>query len=128
MDNYTVALFGEADKGEFRTAYFCQTLTDLEYYLGNPPPQSKGLFFAIQTLLFHHQLIFFRVREEGYSIQDYLSGLSILQENMLPLPITAIGLPGVGNKEIIHATLPLYNSYHTILLMSESDLYDYLTV
>lgn len=127
MNAYTVALFGEAEKGEFKTAYYCHTLADLEEFFGHPPPHSKGLSFAVQSLLYDYPLIFFRVREEGYSISDYLNGLFLLQNHSLPLSLCAIGIPGVGNGEIIAAAMPLCIAHHSILLSSESDLYDYLT-
>lgn len=123
----TVALFGEAEKGELRTAYFCQTLADLEAQLGNPPAESLGLFFAVQTLLYQHNLIFFRVREEGLSVADYLGGLDLLHNGQLPFSLSAIGIPGVGSKEILQAATPLCLIHHSILITSESDLYDYLT-
>lgn len=128
MHQYTVALFGEAGKGEFRTAYYCRTLNELEEHLGNPPPNSKGLFFAVQALLYQHDLIFFRVREEGYSVSDYLSGFCLLQNNSLPLTLSAIGIPGVGSSEILQALAPLCEQHHSILITSEADLYDLLTM
>lgn len=128
MDNYTVALFGEAGRGEFKTAYYCRSLTQLEECLGSPPPHTKGLFFAVQALLYHRDLIFFRVREEGFSVSDYLNGLSLLKGSQWPLPIAAIGIPGVSSSEILQAITPLCLMYHSILITSESDLYDYLTI
>jgi hypothetical protein len=127
MSVYTVAMFGEAERGEYRTAYFLQTLSQLAEYLGNPPPESKGLFYAVQTLMFQRNLIFFRVQEEGYSYQDYLSGLHMLEKQKLIININAICLPGVGDVEIIDATTPLCKQHHSILITSEPDLYDYLT-
>lgn len=127
MENYTLALFGEAEKGDFCTAYYCQTLPQLEEYLGNPPPYSKGLFYAVQALLYHRNLIFFRVKEEGYSEKDYLLGLQLLQNQHVITQIAAICLPGVGNEEIIHAMIPICDRYHSIVIMTEADLYDYLT-
>lgn len=124
---YTIAVFGEAEKGKFRTAYFCENLTQLDEYFGNPPPQSKGLYYAVQALLFNRNLIFFRVPEEGYSTQDYLTGLKLLEEQRLITHVDAICTPGVGNDEIINAILPICNHYHGIMITTESDLYDYLT-
>lgn len=127
MKSYTVALFGEAEKGEFQTAYYCKTLTELEKYLGNPPPQSRGLDFAVQALLFQRNIIFFRVQEEGFSPQDYLMGLKLLERQDVIPHVEAIGIPGVGNSEIIHAMTPFCLVYHSILLTTEADLFDYLT-
>lgn len=127
MGNFTVALFGEAEKGEYRTAYFCHSLPQLVDNLGNPPPESKGLYYAVQTLLYHRDLIFFRVREEGFSMQDYLLGLRLLQAEDLISTVSAFCIPGAGNSEIIHALTPVCAVHHSLLIISECDLYDYLT-
>lgn len=124
---YTIALFGEAEKGEFRTAYFCQNLEELDEYFGNPPPQSKGLYYAVQALLFKRNLIFFRVMEEGFSIQDYLSGARLLEQQRLIPHLDAICAPGVGDPAVLNALQPICQHYHSILISSEADFYDYLT-
>lgn len=124
---YTVALFGEAEKGEFQTAYFCQTLEDLDKYLGHPPQSSKGLFYAVQALLFKRELIFFRVQEEGYSVQDYLTGLQLLEHQQAFTHLDAVCAPGVGDQKIMNALQPICKQYHSILITNESDFYDYLT-
>lgn len=127
MEAYTVALFGEAEKGDFRTAYFCRTLAQLMEFFGNPPPESRGLHYAVQALLYHRNLIFFRVREEGFSHQDYLSGLNHLQKNDEISEIAAICLPGVGDSTILKAIHPICALYHSILITNEADFYDYIT-
>lgn len=126
MNPITIALFGEAEKGNFQTAYFCQTLQQLVDYFGNPPPHSSGLYFATQSLLYHHQLIFVRVKEEGFSYPDYFSGLSLLEREE-PAKLAAVCLPGVGNKEILQIMTPFCKAHHSILITTEPDLYDYLT-
>lgn len=131
MDNttdYTVALFGEAGRGEFRTAYYCKTLIQLCEFLGEPPSKDcKGLDFAVQALLFRRGVVYFRVHEEGFSTQDYLTGFNFLENKNLFPNITAICLPGVGNTEIIQATSPICSIYRSFLILNQSDLYDYLT-
>ncbi len=127
MMTYTIALFGEAERGAYQTAYFCQTLAQLDEYFGNPPPESRGLYYAIQALLFQRHLIFFRVAEEGYSTDHYLSGLKQLKLRQLIPQVDAICIPGVGDQVIIEAILPVCALYHCILITTESDLYDYLT-
>lgn len=124
---YTVAMFGEAEKGKYRTAYFCNTLPQLAEYLGHPPSQSRGLYYAVQTLLFKYNLIFFRVEEEGFSYQDYFLGLKMLETEKLFSDLAAICLPGVGDVEIIDAATPICLEYNSIIVTTESDLYDYLT-
>lgn len=127
MHIYTIALFGEAEKGEYRLPYFCNTLAELVDYLGNPPEESKGLFYAIQALLYHRQLIFFRVREEGFSLSDYLGAVSLLKNHRIDTNISAFCLPGVADVEILEAVHPVCKEYHSILITNEADFYDYLT-
>lgn len=127
MQILTIALFGEAEKGDFQFAYHFQSLPQLVDCLGNPPAQSKGLFLAIQTLLYRRDLIFFRVREEGFSVQDYMQGLKFFETPTLKDQIAAICIPGVGDREIIETTVTICKRLHSILITTESDLYDYLT-
>lgn len=122
-----VALFGEAERGEYQKAYFCKNLTQLVDCLGNPPAESKGLFYATQTLLYQRDLIFFRVREEGFSLQDYFQGLQWLQSQDVIPKLSAICVPGVGNREVIDVVTSVCVFYHSILITTESDFYDYMT-
>lgn len=122
-----VALFGEAEKGDFRTAHYCRDLNELERLLGHPPPESHGLYFAIQALLFNRVLIYFRVPEEGFCRDEYHLGLKMLRDHEMDARLAAIGLPGVGDSEIIAASHPLCERHHSLLLFTESDLYDFLT-
>lgn len=123
---HKIALFGEAEKGQFKTPYFLKEIPQLMDLLGNPPEESLGLFFAIQALLFQRELIYFRVEEEGFSLQDYISGLRYLEENRSN-QLHAICMPGVGDPEIIdfsHNALQIHNSF---LITNEKDFYDYLS-
>ncbi|SCA62871.1 hypothetical protein SCG7109_AE_00280 [Chlamydiales bacterium SCGC AG-110-M15] len=123
----TIALFGETEKGEYKTAYFCQSVVQLMDNFGHPPKESHGLHCAIQFIMHDCNLIFFRVQEEGYSIGDYLTGLSFLENNQFVSQLGALCLPGVGNSEIIEATSPVCGIHNSLLIMNEADLYDYLT-
>ncbi len=127
MEPYIIALFGEAEKGDFQSAYFCKDLEQLVDYFGNAPINSNGLHFAVQALLYHRNLIFFRVQEEGFSLQDYQFGMNLLFTQSAISKISAICMPGVGNSEIIGATTALCAIYHSIFITTEADLYDYLT-
>jgi len=123
----TLAFFGEAEKGEFARGYLCQTLPELVTYFGHPPEESRGLFYAIQALLYRHSLIFFRVHEEGFSLPDYQLGLELLkQEAWLPR-LAAFCTPGIGNREIVDTLIPICLAHHQILLTQEEDLFDYLS-
>lgn len=122
-----IALFGEAERGEFNTAYFCQNLEQLDEFFGNPPPDSLGLYYAVQALLFKRHLIFFRVLEEGFSVQDYLTGVKLLEHQQVIPRLDAICIPGVGDPTVLTALEPVCQHYHSILISNESDFYDYLT-
>lgn len=127
MEPYIIALFGEAEKGDFSSGYLCKNLPELVDCCGNPPKGSRGLYLAVQALLYQRAILFFRVKEEGYSEQDYLRGLHLLEmQNQLP-HLEAIGIPGVGSGKIIEATTPVCQLYHSILLLGEADFFDYLT-
>ncbi len=122
-----IALFGQSEKGAYRTAYYCETLPQLEECLGEPPEDSQALHYAVQTLLYQRGLIFFRVKEEGFSREDYLLGLNFLTNRQLVPSLAAICLPGVGDSEVIEATAPVCDTHSSLLIITESDLYDYLT-
>jgi|SRR5579872_6758183 len=124
---HTVFLFGEAEKGDFCTPIFCKTLPQLADLVGNPPEESQGIFYAIQALLYQRDLIFFRVKEEGFSTQDYMRGLRMLQNKELAIEPSAICMPGVGDTEIIQASTPICTLYKSLLILQERDLYDFLT-
>ncbi|OGN63757.1 MAG: hypothetical protein A3E80_01705 [Chlamydiae bacterium RIFCSPHIGHO2_12_FULL_49_9] len=120
-----VALFGEAEKGAFKTPHILKALPQLVDQLGNPPKESEGLFFAVQAILYERELIYFRVAEEGFSKIDYLAGLKILQNK--PKKINALCLPGVGDAEILEASHIVCRMHRSFLITSQKDLYDYLT-
>lgn len=127
MNIYTIALFGEAEKGEYHYPYILTSLPELVDSFGNPPPNSQGLFFAVQALMYHRQLIFFRVQEEGFSLPDYFHGLKILEgRHQIPSP-NAICTPGVGDSGVIEALTDICQMHSSILITTAHDFYDYLT-
>lgn len=123
----TVALFGEAEKGSLATHIFIQSLTQLNEQLGHPPEESRGLFFAIQFLLYEHNLIYIRVKEEGFSTKDYLKGMKQLLNKKHVSKLAGICLPGVGDARIIDSTIPICEAHQCFMVTTEQDLYDYLT-
>lgn len=127
MQLSTIALFGEAEKGEYSKGYFCEAVSQLVDVLGNPPPHTHGLYYAVQALLYHYNLLFFRVKEEGYSYSDYVEGLHLLETQQIIPHVQALCFPGVGDAKIIHASVPYCLEHHTIIITTEADLYDYLT-
>lgn len=82
---------------------------------------------AIQALLYDRHLIFFRVEEEGFSLPDYYRGLHHLEKGHLVQDLAAIAIPGVGDGELLAASQQICRIYHSVLLTTERDLYDYLT-
>jgi hypothetical protein len=122
-----IVLFGEAEKGNFRTPYLCRTLPQLVDFLGQPPPNTLGLYYAIQALMFKHSLIFFRVKEEGFSLQDYFEGLRLLYNQDLSRDLAAVCVPGVGTGEVLDAIAKICFTYNSIIISTQADLYDYLT-
>ena len=122
-----VALFGEAEKGKFKQPHRVVELPQLVETLGNPPPESEGLFFAIQALLYQRELLYFRVAEEGFSQIDYFQGLIYLQQKSQAGEINALCLPGVGDEKILEACHQVCQIHKSLLITNEKDLYDYLT-
>ncbi len=120
----TMALFGEAEKGQFRKAYVLRELPQLVDALGNPPKDSQGIHFAVQALMYRRELIYFRVEEEGFSGEDYFFGIKHLKSVKR---LHALCMPGVGALEILEASRLLCERHKSLLLTSQKDLYDYLT-
>ena len=114
MDKQLVALFGESEKGDFGHPYLCESLPQLVDYLGQPPAMSQGLHFAVQALMYHQALLFFRVREEGFSTQDYYYGLRLLKDQEKVPDLGALCMPGVGDVEIIQASSIVCVLHHTL--------------
>lgn len=127
METKAIALFGEAEKGAFQQGFLCGQITELMEQFGNPPPESRGLHYAVQVLLYQYHLIFFRVEQEGFSKRDYFNGIKILTASPLIQNVHAIYTPGVGDRSIINALVPLCHEYHQILITNEADFYDYLS-
>lgn len=120
----TIALFGESEKGAYKTPHKLNHLPQLLDLLGNPPQESLGLFFAVQAILYNRELLFFRVAEEGFSKIDYMSGMKQLTK--MP-PIHALCLPGVGDPEILSLSEEICHLHKSFLITSQKDLYDFLT-
>ncbi|MFV0340460.1 MAG: hypothetical protein ACK5MA_07560 [Parachlamydiaceae bacterium] len=126
MGNCTVALFGEAERGEYSYGYYCRYLEELAELFGNPPEDSSGLYYATQIILYHHPLIFFRVEEEGFSKQDYLRGVKILESSPHLEHVKALCAPGVGDRSILNALFPFCHEEQRLFITNEKDLLDYL--
>lgn len=123
----TIFLFGESEKGAFGNPFLYNSLPSLCYALGEPPKDTLGLHYAVQTLLYNRQLLFCRVKEEGFSTKDYIKGLLLLKKTGWRPKIQAIFMPGVGDEEIIEVAQDVCNLYKSVLVITEKDLQDYLT-
>lgn len=122
---YTLALLGEAEKGEFGTPYQITSMPQLSDKLGNPPQDTRGIPFAIQALLYERIVLFIRVPEEGFSKPEYLRGICRFEQE--DKPISALCMPGVADEEIIRVSDRLLTLHSALLITGEQDLYDYLT-
>ena len=122
---HVVALFGEAEKGQFQKPYRVKDLGQLVDSLGNPPPESEGLFFAVQSLLYEREILYFRVTEEGFSSPEYFQGFKYLLKG--DKKIHALCLPGVGDSKILDATDGIREMHKSFLITNQKDLYDYLS-
>jgi hypothetical protein len=119
-----VALFGEAEKGQFNRPHLVREVPQLIDLLGNPPEESEGIHYAIQTLMFQRDLLFFRVEMEGFSPADYFNGFKYLEKTNA---LHALCLPGVGDPNIIDASKEICWTHKSLLITNQKDLYDYLT-
>lgn len=118
-----IALFGEAEKGSREAIYTCRSLEELFERYGEPPEDTCGLYYAVQTILYGMQVLYFRVREEGVSFDDYFYGFTLLKK----APLEALFLPGVGFSSIIEQGLDLCREKDSLLIIREADFYDYMT-
>ena len=122
-----VALFGESEKGHWGKPHLIRRLPELIDFLGHPPLESEGLFFAVQSLLYEREVLYFRVQEEGFSVPDYLLGFHILKNKEKFQNLHALCMPGVGDREILDASQRLCWHHKAHMIITEKDLYDYLT-
>lgn len=121
-----IAFFGETQKGRFHYPYFCYSLYQLADTLGNPPQESLGLAFAIQAIMYEREVVFFRVQEEGYSINDYMKGLEVLKNKKKIKHLCAICLPKVGDRVILDTVSSICDLHHSLIIITQKDLFDYL--
>ena len=124
--NKVIALLGESEMGRFHYPYFCNSLTQLATTLGNPPEDSRGLDFAVQAIMYERDVIYFRVEEEGNSLEQYMKSIEILKDKNRVKKVNAICIPKVGDREIISNLDLICKMHKSIIIMSEKDLFDYL--
>lgn len=123
-----VTLAGEAEHGEICRGYLCSSLIELWDIFGEPPNESEGLIFAVQSLLLGKKVLYYRIDEEGFSKEEYdicLKNLDTVIPNNTSLG--ALFLPKVGSIELIQMSLHVCLRHTGILIMTEKELFDYLT-
>jgi len=121
---HIVALFGESEKGQFKKPYILHELSQMVDFLGNPPKDSEGLAFAIQAVLYQREVIYFRVREEGFYETDYMAGFKYIKTVK---KMNALCLPGVGDPIILEASKEICDLHKSHIITTQKALYDYLT-
>ncbi len=121
-----IAIFGESETGKYSFPYLCNSLYQLADTLGNPPKDSLGLILAIQALMYEREVIFFRVKEEGFSFDDYIEGCKYLKNKKNINYLDAICTPKVGCSKIINETFLICKIHQSIMIISEKDFFDYL--
>ncbi len=109
------------------TFVLVKTLPTLAEKFGNPTSTGLGIHMAVQAMMYGHYVLFFRVKEEGVNIEEYLLGLFLLQNEKHASHISALSLPGVGDKQIIKEAFKISSNYKNLLIMNEQDLYDFMT-
>ncbi len=124
----TLALFGEAQKGRFATPLFIHSPKQLMSCVGMPSKTSQGIRLAVEILLHQQRLLFFRVHDEGFSLDDYLRGFYILQHRSPVKKLSALCLPGVGTQSLLQQALTVLHPHGSLLILEKKDLYDYLTL
>ncbi|MCH9614467.1 MAG: hypothetical protein SP1CHLAM54_15730 [Chlamydiia bacterium] len=123
----TLALFGASEKGQFGTPLPCQNITELSDQVGNPVDESRAIELSVQALLYERALIFVRVHEEGFSVEDYLLGFKEILKDETIQELTALALPGVGDETILDASNSITQTFGSLLIVQENDLFDYVT-
>tara|TARA_A100001015_G_scaffold314286_1_gene423398 strand:- start:745 stop:1146 length:402 start_codon:yes stop_codon:yes gene_type:complete len=125
--SYTVAIFGEAEKGEIAQLHPITSPAQLNDTLGSPPIGSEGISIAIRFLLSKKKVLFIRVSEEGFSLENYFRGLHLLEKERDLPRVTALCLPGVGDHVILDACDSFCHKHSALIISSQKDLFDYLT-
>lgn len=120
-----VVIFGEAQVGPYMRFSSCKDLAELMECFGEPPDNTMGLHYAVKALLSEKPCIFFRVTEEGYSVEEYYCGL----QNLDKIPdhtFSAIFIPGMSNQEFVNAALRYCHLHQHLLFMNPADFYDWM--
>jgi hypothetical protein len=121
-----IALFAESEKGHYERGVLISTPAELLQMFGHPPREGQGMLFAIQALHYQQPLLFFRVKDEGFSTPDYRGGLHWMEENVESQQLGAICAPGVGSHDILNPLFEFSLRSKALLLTTERDFYDFI--
>lgn len=124
--SFHMAIFGESTIATPGIGLRIASLDELEKCIGKAS-EGEGLTLAIQALLYEYTLTFFPVKEEGYSLGDYHMGFECLRDQRCMQDLGALAIPGMSHPEIIDASQEICRERKSILLMGESDFFDYMT-
>ncbi|PCI77823.1 hypothetical protein COB21_02380 [Candidatus Aerophobetes bacterium] len=122
-----IALFGEAQRGNFSRLVTLHTLEKLHDTFGMPPPLSKGIWLSIQLLMQNEIIYFYRIEEEGFSYPHYHEGLKLLDSQQTQYPLKALCMPGLGDRIMVGKATEFCKKHSIIFLCTEEDFYDYVT-
>jgi len=124
---HTIAIFGESERGSLEKLSYLNSLPSLVENLGQATENGRGVHMAIQAIMYQRDLIFFKVSEEGFNLEEYLAGFHLLESKSSDLNLAAIALPGVGDRNIIDRALTICEIQKSFLIIKEQDLYDFMT-
>src|SRR3989344_8808919 len=116
-----IAIFSNSSNGEFNKPYVFDNLENIFLSLGISK-KNIGIDFAVNSIFKKNKIIFFRVKEEDVSTEDYFFGFDYLKNEILSLD--AIFIPNVGSSHIIEASLKICNIFKSILIINQNDFYD----
>jgi hypothetical protein len=122
-----ISIFGVAEQGNLYKHIALKSLEDLLLTLGHPTEGSQAIEIAVQSLMYKHPILFYRVQEEGFENDAYLKGLEALKKQNLKSPLSAVALPGVSSQEVIDQAVAFCKKQGSILIMHQKDFYDYIT-
>lgn len=120
-----VIVFGEASRGVWGQMSSCSELLDLYQIYGEPTEGSLGLYWAIQALLKGKECLYWRVRQESLSLEDYHLGLNQLSSLSLET-WEGLFLPNMSESSVIEHAAAYCRQKQKLLLMDPLDLQDWL--
>lgn len=123
-----IACFGQTSKGRFGQPYYLKNAKSILSILGKVPEDTLGMPFALEMLKAHKDILFFRVAEEGLSLDDYLRGLQFLKKNCIQKRLLGIYLSGCFDKEVVSLAVRICNWHKSILLATQKEMIDYLAM